>query len=72
MSNGDRMRLTRNALWQLLPARNMEKAVVDTVMRGGDTDATAAMCGAPLGAVYGRDAISACSVPIRRGRRPCC
>lgn len=28
----------RNALWQLLHATNLEEAVVDTVMRGGDTD----------------------------------
>ena len=47
----------RNALWQLLHAQNLEEAVVDTVMRGGDTDTNAAICGALLGAVYGRSAI---------------
>jgi len=47
----------RNALWQLLHAPNLEEAVVDTVMRGGDTDANAAICGALLGAVWGRNAI---------------
>jgi len=47
----------RNALWQLLHAPNLEEAVVDTVMRGGDTDTNAAICGALLGAVWGRDAI---------------
>lgn len=47
----------RNALWQLLRAPNFEDAVVDTVMRGGDTDTNAAICGALLGAVYGRDAV---------------
>jgi ADP-ribosylglycohydrolase len=47
----------RNALWQLLHAPNLEEAVVDTVMRGGDTDTNAAICGALLGAVYGRDAV---------------
>jgi ADP-ribosyl-[dinitrogen reductase] hydrolase len=47
----------RNALWQLLHAPSLEEAVVDTVMRGGDTDTNAAICGALLGAVYGRDAI---------------
>jgi len=47
----------RNALWQLLHASNMEEAVVDTVMRGGDTDTNAAICGALLGAVCGWDAI---------------
>ncbi|GMV64685.1 MAG: hypothetical protein AMXMBFR75_04900 [Candidatus Hinthialibacteria bacterium] len=33
------------------------QVVVDTVMRGGDTDTNAAICGALLGAVYGRNAI---------------
>ena len=47
----------RNALWQLLHAPNLEEAVIDTVMRGGDTDTNAAICGALLGAVWGRDAI---------------
>ena len=47
----------RNALWQLLHAPNLEEAIVDTVMRGGDTDTNAAICGALLGAVNGRDAI---------------
>lgn len=47
----------RNALWQLLHAPNLEEAVVDTVMRGGDTDTNAAICGALLGAVYGRKAV---------------
>ncbi len=47
----------RNALWQLLHAPNLEEAVVDTVMRGGDADTNAAICGALLGAVYGRNAV---------------
>lgn len=47
----------RNALWQLLHAPNLEEGVVDTVMRGGDTDTNAAIVGALLGAVYGRNAI---------------
>jgi ADP-ribosylglycohydrolase len=47
----------RNALWQLLHATNLEEAVVDTVMRGGDTDTNAAICGALLGAVHGRNAV---------------
>ncbi|MDW8129278.1 MAG: ADP-ribosylglycohydrolase family protein [Bryobacterales bacterium] len=46
-----------NALWQLLHAPTLEEGVVDTVMRGGDTDTNAAICGALLGAVYGRDAV---------------
>jgi len=47
----------RNALWQLVHAPNLEEAVVDTVMRGGDTDTNAAICGALLGAVFGRKAV---------------
>lgn len=47
----------RNALWQLLHAPSLEAGVVDTVMRGGDTDTNAAICGALLGAVYGCEAI---------------
>jgi len=47
----------QNALYQLLHAPNLEEGVVDTVMQGGDTDTNAAICGALLGAVYGRDAI---------------
>ena len=49
----------RNALWQLLHASSLEDGVIDTVMRGGDTDTNAAIAGALLGAVYGRDAIPA-------------
>jgi len=47
----------QNALYQLLHAPSMEEGVVDTVMRGGDTDTNAAITGALLGAFYGRDAI---------------
>jgi ADP-ribosyl-[dinitrogen reductase] hydrolase len=46
-----------NALWQLLHSENLEEGVVDTVMRGGDTDTNAAIAGALLGAVRGRTAI---------------
>jgi len=45
----------RNALWQLLHPLNLEEAIVDTVMRGGDTDG--AISAALLGAVCGREAI---------------
>ncbi len=44
----------QNALWQLLHAPNLEEGVVHTVMQGGDTDTNAAICGALLGAAYGR------------------
>jgi ADP-ribosylglycohydrolase len=47
----------QNALWQLLHAATLEDGVSDTVMRGGDTDTNAAIAGALLGAVYGRNAI---------------
>jgi len=48
-----------NALWQLQNAPNLEEAVVDTVMQGGDTDTNVAICGALLGAAYGLNAIPA-------------
>ena len=47
----------QNALWQLLHAPSLEEGMIDTVMRGGDTDTNAAVCGALLGAVHGRDTI---------------
>ena len=47
----------QNALFQLLHAESLEAGVIDTVMRGGDTDTNAAICGALLGAVYGREAV---------------
>ena len=46
-----------NALYQLLHAHSVEEAIVDTVMRGGDTDTNAAICGALLGAVYGIESL---------------
>lgn len=54
----------RNALWQLYHASSLEEALLDTVMRGGDTDTNGAICGALLGAVYGR-----CAIPLRWQRR---
>ncbi|WP_419164322.1 ADP-ribosylglycohydrolase family protein [Candidatus Palauibacter sp.] len=47
----------RNALWQLLHAPSLEEGVVDSVMRGGDTDTNAAICGALPGAVHGLEAV---------------
>lgn len=47
----------QNALWQMLHAPSFEEGVVDTVMRGGDTDTNAAIAGALLGAVYGEEAV---------------
>jgi ADP-ribosylglycohydrolase/fructose-1,6-bisphosphatase/inositol monophosphatase family enzyme len=46
-----------NAFWQLLHAPSLEEGVVATVMQGGDTDTNAAIAGALLGAVHGRDAV---------------
>jgi ADP-ribosyl-[dinitrogen reductase] hydrolase len=46
-----------NALHQLAHARDFESGVVDTVMRGGDTDTNAAIAGALLGAVHGCAAV---------------
>ena len=47
----------RNAFFQLGHARDLEAGVVDTVMRGGDTDTNAAIAGALLGAVHGGVAV---------------
>jgi ADP-ribosyl-[dinitrogen reductase] hydrolase len=47
----------QNAFYQLLHAPGLEAGVVDTVARLGDPDTNAAIAGALLGAVYGRDAI---------------
>lgn len=47
----------QNALWQLLHASGPEEGIVSSIMAGGDTDTTAAIAGALLGAVYGRDRI---------------
>ena len=47
----------QNALYQLLHAPNLDAAVKDTVMRGGDTDTNAAICGALWGAIEGRSGI---------------
>lgn len=47
----------QNALYQLRHTSDLESGVTDTVGRGGDTDTNAAICGALLGAVHGRDQI---------------
>lgn len=49
----------QNAFYQLLHAPTLEAGVIDTVMRGGDTDTNAAIAGALLGAVHGREAVPA-------------
>ena len=60
----------QNSLWQLLNASSFEDAVVDTVSHGGDTDTNAAICGALLGAVYGREAIPERWIKAVLGCRP--
>lgn len=47
----------QNAFHQLLHALSLEEGVVRTIQAGGDTDTNAAIAGALLGAVYGRDAL---------------
>jgi ADP-ribosylglycohydrolase len=47
----------QNAFFRLLHAESIEDGVVDTVRAGGDTDTNAAIVGALLGAVHGRDRI---------------
>jgi ADP-ribosyl-[dinitrogen reductase] hydrolase len=46
----------QNAFYQLVNAPGAAEAVVRTVRSGGDTDTNGAICGALLGAVYGREA----------------
>ncbi|MEL6182018.1 MAG: inositol monophosphatase family protein, partial [Myxococcota bacterium] len=43
----------QNAFHQLVFAPDAEQGLIDTVMRGGDADANAAIVGSLLGAVYG-------------------
>jgi ADP-ribosylglycohydrolase len=43
----------QNAFYQLLHAPTAEEAIIDTVMRGGDTDTNGAIAGALVGAVHG-------------------
>ena len=49
----------QNAFHELLHAPSLEEGVVATVRRGGDTDTNAAIAGALLGAVHGREAVPA-------------
>ena len=47
----------QNAIYELLHAPLLEEGVIATVQCGGDTDTNGAICGALLGAVYGREAV---------------
>lgn len=49
----------QNAFYRLLHAESFEEALVKTLACGVDADTNAAICGALLGAVRGRDAIPA-------------
>jgi ADP-ribosylglycohydrolase len=68
----------QNAFHELLHAASVEAGVVATVRRGGDTDTNAAVTGALLGAVHGRDGVPAqwrsmvlsCRPHALRARRP--
>jgi len=68
----------QSAFHELLHAETLEEGVVATVRRGGDTDTNAAIAGALLGAVHGRDAlpmqwrsmILSCRPKGPRARRP--
>ncbi len=68
----------QNAFYELLHAPTLEQGVVATVRRGGDADTNAAVAGALLGAVHGRDAVPlqwrsmvlSCRPIAPRARRP--
>jgi len=68
----------QNAFHELVHAPSLEEGVVATVRRGGDTDTNAAIAGALLGAVHGREAVPAqwrsmvlsCRPLAPRARRP--
>jgi ADP-ribosylglycohydrolase len=68
----------QNAFYELLHAESLEQGVVATVRRGGDADTNAAIAGALLGAVHGRDAVPlqwrsmvlSCRPLAPRARRP--
>lgn len=47
----------QNAFYRLLHAETLEEGIIQTAMAGGDTDTNAAIAGALLGAVHGRDAV---------------
>jgi ADP-ribosylglycohydrolase/fructose-1,6-bisphosphatase/inositol monophosphatase family enzyme len=59
LSQGFVLIALQNAFYELLHAPSLEAGVVRTVRRGGDTDTNAAIAGALLGAVHGREAVPA-------------
>lgn len=68
----------QSALHELVNSATVEDAVIATVHCGGDTDTNAAICGALLGAVHGREAVPqqwaeaivACRATPERSRQP--
>jgi ADP-ribosyl-[dinitrogen reductase] hydrolase len=49
----------QNAFYELRHARTVEEGLARTVLRGGDSDTNAAIAGALLGAVHGREGLPA-------------
>jgi ADP-ribosyl-[dinitrogen reductase] hydrolase len=47
----------QNAFYELLHAKTVEDGLARTILRGGDTDTNAAIAGALLGAVHGREGL---------------
>ena len=68
----------QNALHELVNGTSLDASLIETVHQGGDTDTNAAICGALLGAVHGREAIprqwaesiAACRATTARSRQP--
>ncbi len=60
----------QNAFYQLLHAGTVEDGIADTISRGGDTDTNAAIAGALLGAVHGRQGIPDRWIKTLQGCRP--
>jgi len=60
----------QNAFYRLLHSETLEAGVVETVACGGDTDTNAAIAGALLGAVYGRESVPRAWMRAVMGCRP--
>ena len=60
----------QNAFAHLVRATPLERALIETVGQGGDTDTNAAICGALLGAAQGRGAIPARWTSVLLACRP--
>lgn len=60
----------QNAFYMVLHAASIEEGVIRTVLGGGDTDTNAAIAGALLGAVYGREQVPVQWQQVLRDCRP--